>query len=88
MRLRLAGAVLVVMAIAALLPAADDYKLGPESIVQPGVLQGKIAKHSWKRQIFPGTVRDYSVYVSAQYDPQKPACVMVFQDGNSFARTA
>jgi enterochelin esterase family protein len=34
--------------------------------------------------IFPGTVRDYWVYVPAQYDGKTPACVMVFQDGKGY----
>lgn len=37
-------------------------------------------------QIFPGTRREYSVYVPAQYDGTKPACLMVFQDGSSYAK--
>jgi gluconolactonase len=32
-------------------------------------------------QIFPGTTRDYWVYVPKQYDPAKPACLYVNQDG-------
>ncbi len=64
--------------------AADDYKLGPDSMEQPNVPKGKVAKHSWTSKIFEGTVRDYWVYVPAQYDPQKPACVMVFQDGGAY----
>lgn len=32
-------------------------------------------------KIFPGTVRDYWVYVPKQYDPAKPACLFVCQDG-------
>ena len=32
-------------------------------------------------QVFPGTVRDYSIYIPKQYDPAKPACVYVNQDG-------
>ena len=64
--------------------AADDYKLGPDSMPQPGVPKGKITKHTWKSEIFPGTVRDYYVYVPAQYDPNKAACVMVFQDGHNY----
>jgi enterochelin esterase family protein len=63
---------------------ADDYKLGPDSMEQPNVPRGKVTKHSWTSQIFPGTVRDYWVYVPAQYDGSKPACVMVFQDGGSY----
>ena len=67
--------------------AADDYKLGPDSMVQKGVPRGKVMKHSWTSQIFPGTVRDYWVYVPAQYDASKPACVMVFQDGGGYVST-
>jgi enterochelin esterase family protein len=64
--------------------SADDYKLGADSQVQPDVPHGKISKHSWTSKIFDGTVRDYWIYVPAQYDPQKPACVMVFQDGGAY----
>jgi enterochelin esterase-like enzyme len=65
--------------------AADDkYQLGPDSQRQSGVPEGKISKHTWKSKIFDGTVRDYWVYVPAQYDPKTPACVMVFQDGVRF----
>lgn len=64
--------------------AADDYKLGPDSMEQEGVPKGKVTKHTWTSKIFEGTVRDYWVYVPAQYDPQKPASVMVFQDGGSY----
>jgi enterochelin esterase family protein len=66
------------------LQAADDYKLGPDSEVQPGVPKGKVTKHSWSSKIFDGTVRDYWIYVPAQYDGQQPACVMVFQDGGAY----
>lgn len=66
--------------------AADDYKLGPDSFPEPGVPQGKVTKHSWTSKIFPGTVRDYWVYVPAQYDGSTPACVMVFQDGEGYVK--
>ena len=82
MRLGLACVVLVLAG--STLPAADDYKLGPDSQEQEGVPKGKGTKHTWKSTIFPDTVRDYWVYVPAQYDPKKPACVMVFQDGGSY----
>jgi enterochelin esterase-like enzyme len=66
------------------LRAADDYKLGPDSMEQPGVPKGKVTKYTWKSNVFPGTVRDYWVYVPAQYDPRTPAAVMVFQDGGGY----
>ena len=64
--------------------AADDYKLGPDSMPQDGVPQGEVIKRQWTSKIFPGTVRDYWIYVPKQYDSAKPACVMVFQDGGTY----
>ena len=63
---------------------AQEYSLGPDSQRQKDVPQGKVTKHTWTSKIFPGTVRDYWVYVPAQYQAEKPACVMVFQDGGGF----
>jgi enterochelin esterase family protein len=64
--------------------AADDYKLGPDSIEQPDVPRGKVTKHSWTSTVFPHTVRDYWIYVPTQYDSEKPGSVMVFQDGGAY----
>ena len=70
---------------AASLLQAEDYTLGPDSQRQPGVPQGTVTKHSWSTsKIFPGTTRDYSVYVPQQYKADKPACVMIFQDGSGY----
>jgi len=54
---------------------------------QEGVPRGTVTKARWESEIFPGTVRDYWVYVPAQYDAPKPACVMVFQDGGGYVNT-
>lgn len=64
--------------------AKDDYQLGPDSMPQEGVPQGKIEKWTHQSAVFPGTVRDCWLYVPAQYDGQTPACVMVFQDGFNY----
>ncbi len=65
--------------------AEEEYKLGPDSMVQEGVPQGTVTKGTWTSdKVFPGAVRDYWVYVPKQYNPQKPACVMVFQDGGAY----
>ena len=65
--------------------AADDYTLGPESFPKDGVPRGQVTKFTWTdSKIFTNTVREYYVYVPAQYDAAKPACVMVFQDGHSY----
>src|SRR5436309_7041250 len=78
---------LMLVGAAAVLVADDVYKLGPDSMPQEGVPHGEVSKYKWESKIFPGTVRDYWVYVPAQYDPAKAACVMVFQDGNGYQRT-
>ncbi|HEV2417745.1 MAG TPA: SMP-30/gluconolactonase/LRE family protein, partial [Terriglobia bacterium] len=60
--------------------------LGPDSQRQPGVPVGTVTQYTWTSKIFPGTVRDYWVYVPTEYNAQKPACVMVVQDGAGFIR--
>jgi len=55
----------------------------PDRIVQPGVPQGKVTVGVFEdSKIFPGTRRDFSVYVPAQYKGDQPAALMVFQDGD------
>ena len=66
--------------------AQEEYPLGPDSNRQPGVPQGQVSHYTWTSRVFPGTTRDYWVYVPAQYSPDKPACVMVFQDGEGFIK--
>lgn len=66
--------------------ADEDYVLGPDSQVKEGVPQGKVTQHVWKSTLFPGTERDYWIYVPAQYDGSKPACLIVLQDGGGFVK--
>ena len=81
----LAAVILAAVIIHRPLPAQDDYKLGPDSIPKKGVPTGTVTKHSWTSpKVFPGTVRDYWVYLPAQYDKNNPAAVMVFQDGGGY----
>src|SRR3989440_1489558 len=65
--------------------AADDYKLGPDSQFKAEVPHGRVERFQiTNSSVFPGTVRDGGVYVPAQYDPSKPAALMVFQDGMGY----
>ncbi len=64
------------------LRAAEEFPLGPDSLVQPGVPQGELIKFEFfGSKIFPGTVREVTVYVPRQYEAAKPACLYVNQDG-------
>ena len=66
----------------------NPYKLGPDSIRQKGVLCGTVTEHIWRSEIFPNTTRKYWIYVPAQYDSSKSACVMIFQDGQLYVDEA
>ncbi|MBW3625652.1 MAG: enterochelin esterase [Armatimonadetes bacterium] len=60
----------------------EVYTTPPENKEQPGVPKGTLTQQpKWKSNLFAGTERDWWVYVPAQYTPDKPAAVMVFQDG-------
>jgi enterochelin esterase family protein len=73
------------LAVPAVARGPEEYKLGPDSTRQEGVPKGTVTKHEWTdSKVYPGTVRDYWIYVPQQYDRAKPACVMVFQDGRTY----
>ena len=51
-------------------------------LVADDIPKGEVTKYTFEQsKIFPGTFREYWVYVPKQYDPAKPACVYVNQDG-------
>ena len=59
-----------------------QYPVDSASVEQPGVPRGEVLKFTFDQtKIFPGTWREYWVYVPAQYKADKPACVYVNQDG-------
>ncbi len=52
----------------------------PDRNVQAGVPQGKVSKGEFvDSKLFPGTRREYSVYVPAQYSAEQPASLMFFK---------
>ncbi len=68
-------------------PAEPDYHVDPDSLKQDRVPEGKITTHTFTNsKIFPGTEREYFVYTPAQYNPDKPAALMVFQDGKGYLK--
>ena len=59
-----------------------DYPLTEDSKPHDNVPKGEVLKFVLEgSKIFPGTTRNVTVYVPKQYDPAKPACVWVNQDG-------
>ena len=53
------------------------------------VPKGEVTRYTFAAsKVFPGTTREYTVYVPKQYDPAKPACLWVNQDGVQFKAPA
>ncbi len=85
---------LCLLAIALVVPrgfaAGEDnfYKLGPDSLPQEGVPNGRlVGPATLPCEVFPGTQHTYWVYVPAQYDPKQPAALMIFNDGQAMIDT-
>jgi enterochelin esterase-like enzyme len=64
----------------------DDYKPGPDAQRRDGVPKGTVTTAIWESKIYPSTKRNYYVYVPAQYTADKPAALMVFQDGHAYLK--
>ena len=61
------------------------YHLGPDSLPQEGVPKGEIrGPFTLPSKAYPGTQHTYWVYVPAQYDPKKPARLMIYNDGQAY----
>jgi len=63
----------------------DLPAFSPSSYQQSGVPSGTVSpKIVHTSKIYHGMRSEYWIYVPAQYDPQTPAALMVFQDGESY----
>jgi enterochelin esterase family protein len=64
-----------------------DYPLTEDSQVHADIAHGELlGPWEFHSQAFPGTVRNYWVYVPAGYDPASPPNLLVFQDGHRATR--
>jgi enterochelin esterase-like enzyme len=64
--------------------AEPEFPLTADSKPQPGIPQGTMFKDTYTAKegsVFPGTQREYQIYLPAGLDQSKPAAFMVFQDG-------
>jgi gluconolactonase len=60
----------------------ESYPVDSASVEHTGVPKGELLKFTFENsKIFPGTIREITVYIPAQYRADKPACVYVNQDG-------
>ncbi|MFO1093474.1 MAG: SMP-30/gluconolactonase/LRE family protein [Planctomycetaceae bacterium] len=59
-----------------------EWQPHPDAVARDDVPHGKVEQmEPWESQIFPGTTRNWSIYVPAQYRDDQPAALMIFQDG-------
>src|SRR5260221_5280053 len=60
----------------------ENYPVDSAGVEHQSVPKGEVMHFTFDQsKIFPGTWREYWVYVPAQYKPGKPACVYINQDG-------
>ena len=65
--------------------SADEFVESPLHRENPNVPKGTVTKMPvWESKVFAGTTRDWYIYVPAQYQPEQPAAVMIFQDGHDY----
>ncbi|MDB5031256.1 SMP-30/gluconolactonase/LRE family protein [Mucilaginibacter sp.] len=63
----------------------EKYPVDSASVVHAGVPKGELIQLKFNNsKIYPGTTRNVTIYVPAQYDGKKPACLYVNQDGVQF----
>jgi gluconolactonase len=66
------------------LTAEPEFPLTADSQPQPNVPKGLLLKDNYRAKeggVFPGTEREYQIYLPAGFDKTQPASFMVFQDG-------
>src|SRR5437764_1558247 len=77
--------ILVLFSLIPVFGQDPQYQLGSESTRQEGIPQGTVTRILFESKLY-GNFRYYYLYVPAQYDPSKPAALMVFQDGHAYVR--
>lgn len=81
------AASLVLLLFSGVAMAEESYPPHPDTKQVDDVPQGKLTRHELTQsEVYPGTERDYMVYVPSQYDASEPAALMVFQDGLKYTR--
>lgn len=83
--LQLAGLLLIAMAFGwpkFVSAVQDEYALTADSLVQENVPKGEVrGPFTFHSEIYPGTQRNYWVYVPAGYKQDSKPCLLVVQDG-------
>lgn len=73
---------LFILQVSAQMEVRTAIEMGPDHYPQEGVPKGEfLGPFDFHSKIIEGTVRQYWLFIPAQYEPNKPASLLVFQDG-------
>lgn len=60
----------------------------PDAVANEDIPHGIVEQMpTWESKVFGNTVREWSIYVPAQYKKEQACALMIFQDGQSFSNT-
>ncbi|MEZ6091139.1 MAG: alpha/beta hydrolase-fold protein [Pirellulaceae bacterium] len=77
---------LAIASLAVILGSRSAYSQSTDTATEASEPAGRFVSGTFAdSKVYPGTTREYSVYIPKQYDPQKPANLMVFMDGKNYA---
>lgn len=67
----------------------EHFEYTSDSLPHDDVPKGRLEKFEWRdSKVFPGTVREVTVYLPAGHQPGEETCLMVWQDGTRHADPA
>ena len=66
---------------------AESYTLSSESMIHNDIPEGTVHRQIFANSnIYPDTETEFWIYVPKYYSAKKPACLMVFQDGEAYLK--
>lgn len=79
---------LSLLAVVIFSPAGEIPALSETAKPKAGVPVGKVERFRWvESKVFPGTEREWAIYIPAQYQAEKPAHAVVFLDGSGYLKS-
>src|SRR5690349_7552127 len=73
------------LAAPALAQKPPAWQPHPDAVEKADVPHGTVKDMpAWESKIFENTTREWAIYVPAQYMKEKPAALMIFQDGHDY----
>ena len=69
-------------------PDKSKWEPHADAVIRDDVPHGSVESMTpWESKVFENTIREWSIYVPAQYKKEEPIALMIFQDGHSYLDT-